>query len=751
VGSGGQRLRSPTAHKDDTMHKAQWMLCTALLCSLSACAKTKGKPHAAVEPAGHEPARREPVPLDKVVWSPFGAYAPLPAWSGWCGDTEDASCAAQLAHAVEQPSSASRLTARRHGFHLWAAISSPLPAEGKRNDAHAQRTDLYGTTGCWSSFDDGKPACSGNYPRWLSWPNTGKPFVPNARSPAPETATSGSSTPATAASAPVQSAGTLRARRRKHIDTPGAAPRAGFPNPQQLLTVDTVPPDNVPTYQLPPQVLERQCGIPLKDATEWLAAGKTEDIILACTKAGKPDVYCASGPGICDGTVFVNQGDVMIATESLSVEGYADIQRHRLYSTEALEQRYQKAEGSIAGDIGKRFVSTKHMYWPVKACRPGAALGTPGCRVRYGALPPWQPARFRRTDYATSAEYLGYERWGQVVAIDTCSGGSESQPCPKGGPAKLALAHVQNADAITTAKPEVYPAASFHHVQISQEALETRFTAADRALLDQAMIWAYGDEAAGFEPGDFLVTVAMHVNTKEIPSWTLQSVWWSPMKDRIAECPLNDYNHCFGQSAAYAATQPDGKTPNAYSGLTAQEIEALDAQAGRSWREHYVLIDSYGIGYQLDGVPVTLANYFKKKPPAWYEPGPPPKAPALLPIAANVYIEPVIHPLGTDCQNCHRRSGFPESACSAAQYPNGCGQTNYQTAQCAALLGDYGPSGKSPCMTTPWAWHDASGDHCETTGGTLCNGTQAFPVLDVDQIWIIADGHVQRHPHFDAL
>jgi hypothetical protein len=114
-----------------------------------------------------------------------------------------------------------------------------------------------------------------------------------------------------------------------------------------------------------------------------------------------------------------------------------------------------------------------------------------------------------------------------------------------------------------------------------------------------------------------------------------------------------------------------------------------------------------------------------------------------LPVSANVYIEPVIHPLGTNCQNCHRRAGSPGASCDSGQYAGGCGRSNYQTAQCADLLGDYGYPESDACMTTPWAWHAAGANHCQATGGTLCNGNEAFPVLNTDWIWIIADGHLQ--------
>ena len=171
---------------------------------------------------------------------------------------------------------------------------------------------------------------------------------------------------------------------------------------------------------------------------------------------------------------------------------------------------------------------------------------------------------------------------------------------------------------------------------------------------------------------------------------------------------------------------------------------AIDAHVGTTWRAHYLMTDSYGINYELDGTPVKVESYFKGKAPTWATQGPTGKKLDLLPVSANVYIEPVIHPLGTDCQNCHRRAGYPGSSCAANEYAGGCGRSSYQTAQCADLLGDYGGPDEDACMTTPWAWHTPAGNGCKPSNGTLCNGKDAFPVLDTDWIWIIADNHVQE-------
>jgi hypothetical protein len=711
------------------------------------CQPSRGTAGAATQPGAPSDGLLTPGSDDSAkieaprVYSPFGAYARLPDWSSWCGLQPDVNrCAKPLQNAVDTQTAQSRPTVREHGFYLWSAIWSPIALEQGRNDALEQRTNLYGTGGCWSQFADGQPACSGIYPLWMTWPNTGQPYGAHAAVEAP--ATTGASAAVAAPAVPsADSAKTLRTKRHAY----GTALVKGDPDPTKTQTINT----SAPTYALPPLVLSKQCGITPEKAKQLLRDRQYPDIAAACTHAGAPDVFCvpAAGqaPAICDGTAFVNQGDVMIATESLSVEGYNDIQKNAFYDKNVLGKMYAAQDNTIPEKIGRKFISTKHMFWPVKGCKPGVKVGEPGCRVRYGALPPWVPKDFRKVSYSTNADYLGYERWKSVIAIDTCEGSAPAAACAKGTDATLVLEYVTGARPISTRNPKVYAARDFVHLQVSEEALKAQFTATDRALLDQATIWAYGDKSNGFEPGDFLVVAAMHVNTKEIPSWAFQSVWWSPMSDSLAECPLSDFNHCFGQTGGYAATAaPGSDEPNPYSGLDKEQLLAIDKHVGKAWREHYLMTDSYGINYELDGTKVTATNYFKGPPPAWATVGPSGQSLPLLPVSANVYIEPVIHPLGTDCQNCHRRAGYPGQSCASGEYAGGCGRSNYQTAQCADLLGDYGAPAKDACMMTPWAWHGAAGNDCKPTDGTLCKGKEALPVLNTDWIWIIADGHIKK-------
>lgn len=697
------------------------------------------QPALAQAPGGNPAAASSPV---TGVFSNFKPYQPLPKWSGWCDG--DARCAEPLAQAFRDQTPASRPLVRAHGWHLWAAIWTPAAIDKFTNDAAKQVTNVGGTTGCW--LNDAA-SCSGYYPIWMTWPNTGNRI-------APASGTLKAKSAAKSGAAQVKPLGAV---------TPGSAGATaanGDPDPSQVETVNTI--GDTPVYNLPPLVLVKRCGISLENATAWLKDKQWTAIGNACDRAGQEGMFCAGQ--ICDGTAFVNEGNVMIATESLELSNYENI--IRTLDAAELTKRYTEwrepnpQPPTISRDIDSRYIATKHMFWPVKGCRPGAAEGSPGCRVRYGALPPWIPGFFKDKSYATNAEYLGYERWKQVVAIDTCLPiGTAS--CASADSATLQLAHVSSTGnrafpPITTQKPSAYPATDFQHIQISKEVLDQYFTPADRALLDQAMIWAYGDKSNGFEPGDFLVSVAMHVTTKEIDSWAFQSVWWSPRTDTLGDCAVTLYNNCFGQSPTYGATLgPDSDTPTSTSGLQPRDILAIDdGTKNKNWRKYYLLTDEYGIRYQIDGQPSKIGDYFAGTPPKWAQTDPAGRALPYLPVSQNVYIEPVIHPIGTNCRNCHSRAGFTPvksasgvSAKETPPYNAGAGRTGGQTAQCPSLLGDYGDPITNLCMWNPRIWFSDDRNHCERgVDGIECRNivsNNAKPVVGGDYIWFIPDTHFE--------
>lgn len=676
---------------------------------------------------------------ESSVYSKFGNYQPLPKWSDWCYVSSDPlACVHPLQSAVSHPTDKSRPTVRAHGWKLWAAITAPLNDSGY--DPNTGTSNMFGTTGCWAKQQTNSTACSGIFPLWLSWPNTGVPHDKKAV-------------------VPKHPVGHLISTNRNFSppDSPvktavKATAVSADPDPTKVQTVNTV--DPAPIYPLPWLAVAKQCKLPEADAKKLVQAANQNEknawknLSQACIDKGVSDVICPVQKAFCDGNAFVNQGDIMIATESLSKQAWDSIQNHKLYGhSDTLSNLYDKGEKEtaakkVASWIDHGFISTKHMFWPVKGCKPGSTVSQEGCRVRYGALPPWIPVNFKKDSYATNASYRGYETWGKVVAIDTCG---KNDSCPPKSKAELVLEGVQGATPIITENPDIYHVDQFLHLQVSEETLQNGFTAADRALLDQATIWAYGSDAKGFEAGDFLVVVAMHVVTKEIDSWTFQSTWWSPMKDNLQDCLVSDYNHCFGQSSVYSVESP-------YSGLDRETISAIDQRVGTAWRNNYVLSDSYGIGYEIDGTVINVNNYFEGTPPKWATQRPSGEKIGMLPVAMNVYIEPVIHPLGTNCHNCHRRAGVINNFPNTGEYAGGVGRANYQNAQCPSLLADYGAPEKDSCMLTPWAWNNSptwdapAQNQCseKANGGTKCHGTEAFPIVNTDQSWIIGDGHIQK-------
>lgn len=275
-----------------------------------------------------------------------------------------------------------------------------------------------------------------------------------------------------------------------------------------------------------------------------------------------------------DGDFFVNNGDILIAVESLSQAAFEDIRNRKLYLKSTLEAAQKAGEAMI--ELPTEYVSTKHMYWPVKA--DGLT-----------ALPVWND---NFPDFYTG--YAGYELWNSVVAVDPGSKGEGEWTeveylygvkTHEGAeiPPQRKMANVVSID-------------RFYHHKVTQEDWDM-FTEADKAIINASSHWLY-DEPFGV--GDYLVTVASHVNTKEIDSWTLQSVWWSLTPD----------------AGPYAENRPD--LPDATG----------------PW-DHYLMTDAYIFT---------------------------PDAQGKLEKAVNPYIEGVTHPIATSCRNCHVRGGIGETS-----------------------------------------------------------------------------------------
>jgi hypothetical protein len=153
------------------------------------------------------------------------------------------------------------------------------------------------------------------------------------------------------------------------------------------------------------------------------------------------------------------------------------------------------------------------------------------------------------------------------------------------------------------------PINQFYTWQIDQ-ATWNQLSTTDRCIINNSFNWAYGRD---FLPGDYLVSIAMHITTKEIYNWTMQSVWW----------------HDQPNSSYFAQNKP-------------QNI------ASGSW-QNYLLTTGYSMvtPQETDGSPN---------------------------VAYNPYIELVIPEkkrILSNCQNCHTRGAWPEASSNFTLDPVG--------------------------------------------------------------------------------
>lgn len=284
-----------------------------------------------------------------------------------------------------------------------------------------------------------------------------------------------------------------------------------------------------------------------------------------------------------DGTQFQSNGDIMIAGVVYNREAYQWIRERSLYKAATLTAAWEKRDKAIA-PFPARSIVLKHMYWPARGDGPTA-------------LPVWHPEKYP----VNKVDYIGYERWKDTVAIDVS--GKRLRP---GAQAEVDyLYYILEHDKKTRLptlrrKVPLVPVERFYHRRIDAAEL-ARMSSNDQNILNASACWLYNRP---FQGGDYLVSVAMHINTKEVPNWALQSVWWS-------DTP--------GQGR-FAADRP-----------------AIDpAKAPGPWR-HYLLTLDYGI-----------------EAPGHGKPG------GMLPVAYNPYIELAAgHPIQTSCRNCHTRAAWP--------------------------------------------------------------------------------------------
>ncbi len=303
-------------------------------------------------------------------------------------------------------------------------------------------------------------------------------------------------------------------------------------------------------------------------------------------KAQLKDVALAAN--VADGDNFQNNGDLMLVSEAYTTQAYQFIRDQKLYQSATLNALMHAGSNDIP-QLPRLAMVLKHMYWPVK--QDGLT-----------ALPVWD-------DPPSIDSYTGFEiqsQWPRAVAIDP----SRATIPPRETVDVTFLYGVRQPNGVTPLGPNTYENAQvvsindFYHKEITQADYDA-LTVNDRILLDLSFYWAHNRP---FKIGDYVVAIASHVITKEIPYWTLQSAWWSDKPD----------------DGRHSTDRPD------------------IPQAQGPW-EHYLLTTAYGITVKPTG--------------------------DALPVSFNPYIELASHPIRTNCRNCHIRAAWPNGSYLALPVP----------------------------------------------------------------------------------
>ena len=293
---------------------------------------------------------------------------------------------------------------------------------------------------------------------------------------------------------------------------------------------------------------------------------------------------------ICDGPVHQNNGDILIVDVSYNPAAAAWVREQRLNDSRVLDKLREGGESSILPFPAESIV-TKHMYWPVK----NGSVPT--------AIPVW--ARPENPDKPVT--YRGYETWDNVVAVS---------PKPEAEFATVTYLYgVSDIPNRTDGKTEgpivmlapTLPIDAFIYHQVTEEEYST-LSENDRVLLDLSASWAYGGT---FEPNDYLVSVAMHINTREIPAWTLQSIWWEP--------PSDTYKEPYRLVVSDGLREPDGSVRDAFNPfieLAARHPVLTDCRnchiragwqvAGGTPKPSYKYPENYG---ELDWIPPDAPEF----------------------------------------------------------------------------------------------------------------------------------------------
>ncbi|HEY7403048.1 MAG TPA: hypothetical protein VIB39_05975 [Candidatus Angelobacter sp.] len=315
---------------------------------------------------------------------------------------------------------------------------------------------------------------------------------------------------------------------------------------------------------------------------------------------------------LMDGDHMQSNGDIMVAGVIYNKAAIDNIVLSHFDNAVTLNSLLPPDKTSPANAI-KQFPSSsivlKPMFWPVQ-------------KGGFTVLPVWDWDA-NKPGSPTDGQYAGYEMkqfWRNAVAITDL-------PNPTPPPKVTYLYNVYDPTGTTQIGPITYDNTSqisppafrvvsvndFYHRQLNATEL-AQLSTCDRALLDASAYWAYN---RAFQPGDYIVLVAMHIMTKEQPDWTFQSLWYHPDADKSDTC-------------RYCKSRPTNLADTTF--------------------RHYLLTTTYGTtqGQGHD-------NYYA---PPNTQPGA-----SIWPVAYNPYIElAASHPITTNCMNCHHRAAWPPLA-----------------------------------------------------------------------------------------
>jgi hypothetical protein len=313
-----------------------------------------------------------------------------------------------------------------------------------------------------------------------------------------------------------------------------------------------------------------------------------------------------------DGVHLESNGDIMVAGVIYNDAAFNNILKQYLYNAVVLNGKLPPSKTSPPNAIPQfpaASIALKPMFWPVK-------------KGGYTVLPVWDwDANKPGSD--SDNKYAGYEvqsMWRRAVAVTDLA---KPTPPPtiqylygvydSDGKNQIGPITYNNTTQISPPAFQVVSVKDFYHRQLNQTELN-QLSACDRAILDASAYWAYG---RAFQPGDYIVLIAMHIMTKEQQDWTFQSLWYHPDADKDDKC-------------RYCQSRPTNV-------------------ADKTFR-HYLLTSTYGTTQQKGN-----KNYY----------APPNTLPnaEVWPVAYNPYIElAASHPITTNCMNCHHRAAWPPFA-----------------------------------------------------------------------------------------